>query len=504
MINLNYKTVKKLALIYMMLPTMLFFFTWLKIYIAAAAIILLLAGLIFAIREDKTGEAQLIILTKRSLILLVLIALIWCLFAGQGGIFYQSDDHYYRNAIFRDLINYSWPVVYENNNSMVYYIGHWLVPSLFGKLALQFGSEETAWMTANTALLVWSTIGVVIVFLLLMVSVKAKSTKEKYLTILVFILFSGLDIIGIMMQCFTNRRILMVNHLESYSGFWEYSSVSTLLFWVYNQAIVAWISILLFYNEKKTSQYALIGLCCLPYAPLPLIGLFPFFIANAIKRFWDSKGKHQLPEFFKEILSIPNITASLTIFPIFYLYYSSNRVVNTRGFGLSNGFTERGLVKTAIILALFFVLEFGLYAVLIWKKNKNNLNYYIAVISLLLIPFIRLGNASDFVMRASIPAITIVMILVIKEVLDYPVTEKSNHKGLKRKLYIALILALFIGAVTPAFEFGRSGIKTLNGIKTDMGDMKELNTLAEEKIDDIANFATANSDQLFFYKFLAK
>ncbi len=504
MINLNYKTIKKLALIYMLLPTILFFFTWLRSYIAAAAIILLLAGLIFAIREDKAEDAHFIVLTKRSLILLVLIALIWCLFAGQGGFFYQSDDHYYRNAIFRDLINYSWPVVYDNNNSLVYYIGHWLVPSLFGKLTLQFGSEETAWLTANTALLIWSTIGVVIVFLLLLVSVKAKSKKEKYLAIFIFILFSGLDIIGIMMQCITNHRILMVNHLESYSGFWEYSSVSTLLFWVYNQAIVAWISILLFYNEKKTSQYALIGLGCLPYAPIPLIGLFPFLIVNAIKRFWDKRGKHQLPEYFKEIFSIPNITASLSIFPIFYLYYSSNRVVNTRGFGLSNGFAERGIIKTAFVLALFLMLEFGLYALLIWKKNKSNLNYYIAVISLLAIPFIRLGDASDFVMRASIPALTIVMILVIKEVLDYPVTEKADHKSLKKKLYIVLLLVLLVGAVTPAFEFGRSGYKTLNGIKTDMGAKKELNSLADEKIDDIANFATANSDQLFFYKYLAK
>ena len=40
-----------------------------------------------------------------------------------------------REAYFRDLINFKWPLIYPNSGyGYVNYFAHWVVPALFGKI----------------------------------------------------------------------------------------------------------------------------------------------------------------------------------------------------------------------------------------------------------------------------------------------------------------------------------------------------------------------------------
>ena len=67
---------------------------------------------------------------------LLALAAGWCFFAGIGYFYYQSFDYHFRNAVFRDLISYDWPVFYDKADTpLVYYMGFWLVPAALAKLS---------------------------------------------------------------------------------------------------------------------------------------------------------------------------------------------------------------------------------------------------------------------------------------------------------------------------------------------------------------------------------
>ena len=158
-----------LIYIYISIPTFLFFF-WLKPLFTIIFASLFFVALYFIIKNNSMEyQKEINLFNKKSVLVIFFVSLIWCYLAGQGGFFYQSSDHYIRNGTFGDLIYHKWPVIYEKPKAMlVYYIGHWLFPALFGKLALFItGNTSIAWLVAKIALLFWSTLGIMLVFILL-------------------------------------------------------------------------------------------------------------------------------------------------------------------------------------------------------------------------------------------------------------------------------------------------------------------------------------------------
>lgn len=134
-------------------------------------------------------------------------ALIWCFWGGQGGYFYQNTDFANRNGVLHDLVNYSWPVYYQSGSggfgnhgepfALVYYICHWLLPALAGKAVLAVtGAAGAAWLAANFALFLWTSLGVFLVLCLLAVTLQPQGWLAVLLVCGGFMAFSGLDIVG--------------------------------------------------------------------------------------------------------------------------------------------------------------------------------------------------------------------------------------------------------------------------------------------------------------------
>jgi hypothetical protein len=65
---------------------------------------------------------------------------------------------------------------------------------------------------------------------------------------------------------------------------------------------------------------------------------------------------------------------------------------------------------------LFVLLEFGLVAWLVHRVQRQSAIFYGAVLMLLTLPLFRLGEANDLVMRASVPAL-LVLILGVAQAL---------------------------------------------------------------------------------------
>ena len=113
---------------YLIVPIIIFLLGWVKLIISIPASLLLIVILIKNFPKKLEEEN---FITKRKILLVLCLATIICITAGQGGLFYQSPDWHCRNAIFRDLINNEWPVYYgQGESSLVYYIGVWIVPAV--------------------------------------------------------------------------------------------------------------------------------------------------------------------------------------------------------------------------------------------------------------------------------------------------------------------------------------------------------------------------------------
>ena len=500
MINLNYEKIRKYCLIYITLPVIIFLLGWIRIQYSVIASVLLLFSAYTIFKQKKTSERN-VMLSYKMLAVLCLIAIVWCFFAGQGGYYYQSADYGCRNAIFRDLINFKWPVIYKYNNAaLVYYIGYWMPAAFVGKIAFWVtNSASVAWAVGNFALLIWSTCGVVLVFLLLISTVKANTRKKMLATCLLFIFFSGCDALGYLL--FKNG---FAWHIEWWASIYQFSSITTCLFWVFNQTVISWIIILCVINEKSIKNFAYIGIMALPCGPFPFLGIFIYCICIATKHGINAIKQKQIKEFVKDIFTVQNIIPCLVIVPIYLIYYASNAAMN--GDNSSGGLCfywnqiNCNPKEELFRYIMFMFLEVAVYAVMIYKKNKNNILFYITIISLMIIPLFRMCNSADFAMRVSIPAITVLGCMVI----DYLVNNFNDLKTTqkcKKYAYILLLSIYLIGSVTPIIEFGRGINNVIYYKKIDLvcDDIKTFNRYG--KFD---NFITLKYSEKPFYKYLAK
>lgn len=500
MITIKYKDLKFASIFCLSLMSLIFFITWLKAFVGIPfAILLFLAVIISRKPDDRELKIK-----ASSLIFIVLAVLIWAILAGQGGFFTQKDDHWARNVIFRDLINYDWPVRFggENDQSLVYYIGHWLLPALIGKIGVAVGGFEVGYLVGKIALLLWTSLIIILAILNVMVNVNCNTFKKLAIVMSVFIFFSGMDAFA---------SIISVDNFQHHIEWWalpfQYSSMTTQLFWTYNQTVATWLAVSLILNEKDESNYALIGLLILPSSPLPLVGLAIYLIALAIVRMVKCVKQKNVKDFFKKVFSVQNILAVVTILPVFALYYlnnSSSSNTTSDGGTFFINITDNFVIVKYI---LFVILEFLILSMLLYRK-ENKTNWTIMLVSLLFIPFFRIGGAYDFCMRASIPALFVLMMMLIDFFVnhdEYKLKIKDKKEKQDFKIRTIMIAVIFIiGSITPMVEFGtsiRDYVKTNGQCVT---DQEQFSSLTEIKEAGKGNFIGIDSAKSPFFKYIGK
>lgn len=434
-------TLYRLTYLYLALPFFIFILSWLDYGYAA------LFSCVFLIAFYKAypqKENDLTICSGRCLILILLVAFFWCFFAGIGYFYYQSFDYHFRNAVFRDLINYDWPVFYDKADTpLVYYMAFWLVPAGITKFfGLLINNQQTLFMFGNVLLLVYAVIGVTLIFVHLIKALNVSNKKQILSVLLLFMLFSGLDIIGY--SFFLIVKQPFDYHLEWWATFIQYSSMTTGMFWVFNQFIPITLLTLLVYNEQKISNFGFLMALSLFLSPYPTAGIGFFMLTYAGKQFFCSTNKF---DFLKnDIFSIANIIGVFWLLPIAVLYF----ITNSEGMdGLHYIFDY----TTPQRLILFMVLEFLLYVFILFPQYCRNIFFSTMIVSLMLIPFLRLDMQNNFCMRSSIPALVILAIFTIR----FFIEQRHAHP------FKTVILGCFfiIGAMTPLNEFYR-GIFYIN------------------------------------------
>jgi hypothetical protein len=194
----------------------------------------------------------------------------------------------------------------------------------------------------------------------------------------------------------------------------------------------------------------------------------------------------------KSLVSFENIITSASIVFIFLCYFGSNSGSNMPQHGLIWNVVENtpDLWRKYI---LFCILEFGLYALVIFKAFYKDTLFITTVFVLSLIPLYCAGIFNDFAMRASIPAIVLLMVFVTRFFI--------NTKNRVRK--VILIVLLLIGGITPFNEIFRSVYLTSTAYSQRLADNGyTFGNL--RKLKGIDKFVAIDPKKSWFFKYLSK
>ncbi|MBP3821509.1 hypothetical protein J6G99_07700 [bacterium] len=424
---------------YILLPILIFFAGYCNILTSFIGILMIC---IFGLLLCK-NTPQLWIPSNRKewalIMLILIISLVWVYSSGIGALVFQNLDHNCRNPIFEHLVENTWPVLSADKQYILtYYIGFWLPSALIGKI---FNSIQIGYYFQ----IIWATFGVFLTFYYILASLKKKVLWPVFL----FIFFSGMDLLG-SLQLYGFRSFEpfeITKHLEWYYPGYQFSSFTTQLYWVFNQAIPAWVITLLLFHQKDSKNIIFLYSCMFLFSTIPAIGIFPFVI------YWSFKNN------INSIFTLQNFLGGSFILMVSYTYLSNN---------IAGGHITFQFISASAFMwwfILFFMLEIGFYILYIIRYCCKEILLYICLFCFLVYPFIHIGYSDDFCMRATIPALIIIFILITQTI--------GNSEFYKNKLNLSiLIFLLFIGSFTPMHEITRTVIMTSHGItkaKADLG-----------------------------------
>lgn len=472
--------------LYVILPVMIFLLGWTKWFIGIpGAVILCICwyrmATDFAVVELPAWNK----IQTEKLIFVIGIILLWVYLSGIGKFVFQNTDHDCRNPIFDILVNYSWPVTKTmpealggDIKGLIYYIGFWLPAAVIGKI---FGLTAGYCFQA-----VWAALGIVICYLVISSILK----DVKIWPLLVLIFFSGLDIVGYRLLNGSAAALDSIAHLEWWSDF-QFSSFTTQLFWVFNQALPAWVVTLVLYVQKKNRYIVLLMGCVLISSTLPFVGMIPLAVYFTFFRKYDVKNKSERWKlWFKDTFSFENVLGGGIAGIVSFLYLKGNEASQNIVSSAQN-IDKKGYLFMYVI---FMILEVGIYYIAVYDFKKKDPLYYVTLVWLGICPLLRVGFGGDFCMRASIPALLILCLLVMQSL-------QESLRSKKYGAFCGMIVLLLIGSVTPIYEINRTIYMTAKAYREQQPVFCQSQT--EEQIFDSYNFS-GKIEESFFYKYLGR
>ena len=433
----NVTRIEAAALAYLALPTIIFVAGWIVFPWGVGAAIALIAALTALYRPHRgrwlSGIGPL-------LLPVVLIALLWVVLGGGGHLVYANQDWVVRDAVLVDLSRDHWPVSYHVDGHHLLLrapIGYFLPAAVVGQL---WGIR-----IAEQALLAWTVTGVSLTFAMLLRD--RPSLRSAMIRIVIFIAFSGMDIVGTLAHYNPHG---LGDHLEWWAFLFQYSSQTTQLFWVPNHALPGWLAIAWLLgqepNRLSTTTAALFVLFAPLWSPLTAIGIAPIVAVAMIRRLWHERLAARVRSLVDWRMLVPLVVCAVLVFP--YLLAGSDTVAS--GLNSQVRWVGEDIVPRYIEFILF---EFVGFAILLVAVRPRDPLLWAAIAVLLVLPIKRFGPYNDLAMRASIPALTLLAVELGRWL------STSGAFLLHRRKFIVAILLLAIGAVTPFMEFARVFIR---------------------------------------------
>ncbi|MCM1336876.1 MAG: hypothetical protein NC187_06660 [Candidatus Amulumruptor caecigallinarius] len=420
-------TLTLISLAYLFLPFAIFLFGWIKLIIALPLVI---AGAWF-LWQSSVSEPKAHIVHGSCFVEICILVILatWVLIAGVGGFMWQNSwDHSFRNAVFADLVTREWPVT-NGASTLVYYLGFWLPAALCAK----FSDSLTVGYIGQY---LYALLGILLAFRLT-VQLIGRVTLG---ALAVFILFSGLDIIASFIV--SGNLPPFGSHFDKWNPLALWDSNTTLLFWVYNQAIPAWVGTMLMISNLRKSTVALLILCFMSIsAPFACVGLFPLCIYSLFNNVLSRQGEGVFSKISK-MLTPANIYSVIAVIPV-AAYFA----INTQ----SGAFHLAGTLyghSPWIFAAMNIALEIAIFLPFIFQQVKRDKTFYILLFTSTILIFIQMGDSFDFSSRTELPLNYFITYQVMRYVSNW-----RTHRPVYR---VAFIIVLTATMMAPLSEMWRT------------------------------------------------
>lgn len=440
-----------LSLAYLLIPTLIFLLGWYPWYIALPVVITsLLAFAAFVKQLPPTLSDA--FLNTRQLLWTMLAGLFLAWLAGIGGFAWQRADFIKHDLIFHDLIQQTWPVVYQTEGQadgmLSYYVGWYLVPSLFGTYLGQ--------CTTDLMSLLWSAIGIC---LTLHWWIRLAGASLGW-AIAGLCLFAGMDVLEIGFNAlyeslvYGERTLIRLAPIEGHlPAVWglghRIPAAFHQLAWTPQHALGGWVATALIWELSKqetgTSFIGWIWALVLIHSPLVAIGLIPFAAIGLLR--------HGI----RPSLSWINLGCGGSVLGIMAHYFLGHAPVAEQGFVWETATDPNWW----LLLPIFLLLEYGLLVFILATiqrseaLSKHRLWLWTAFGTLSFLALYRLGWYNDLFMRASIPAMMVVGILAL---------QAWVKRTSMTRLHWVLAAMLLLGSIAPAQEHIKSLVYTLTGV----------------------------------------
>ncbi len=258
MVKNSGRIVPLLTILYIYTPIALFLFGWTKLWIACSCCIALAFSIRGMLKDflsgNYAGDDDAIVMKTSAFAISTLFLLLVGYYAGWGRWVEQSSDWQKHNLILMDLTQGNWPVYYstgDGHSMLSYYIAQYLLPALAGKCLHSV-------RLAEIANYVWAEIGLILVYLNLVRVTKARRTTAQFAAAFILVLFSPPVVLAKFVRWLADSGMDLAGVISG--GPWfinekaglqmQYSGNFVLLRWVFPQAIVPWLTMLLFLGDR--------------------------------------------------------------------------------------------------------------------------------------------------------------------------------------------------------------------------------------------------------------
>ena len=511
-ITIPYPWLYASIVLFLTIPLFMFFLGYLKL-VVSIPLTLIFAGIVLYCVSDcmngpdgnkNWGSDKDLKIPLSYLIGFAVTALAVSFVSGAGEYIYTLQDHEYRRAILRDLINYDWPVIYNYNTqtnpevikifgmasgqrAFSYYFIYWMPAALAGKA---FGFN-----VGNFVLYLWNSIGI----FLCLLSTSAVIKKVTAWVPFIFVFFSGLDIIPNLVYELTHYSDWrwfegFVTSMSYVSNFRELASV-------FNQMVPCFLVVAILLMSNNTRSMGLTAGILFCYSPWAVFGILPMVAAFL---FGKNLRASKISKTLYNTFSPANIASAVLILTIFGSYYMTNSgAVGYKGFAWEY-FSNPGWFILAYIV--FILIEVIPFALILYKRKKNNPVFIAAFATLLILPFYRVSEMNDFTMRGSMPALFFFCILlcgVVPEVMDQKNTPTTKKGWLKSAAIMLTVILMTFPTLLNLFVIFGSMLQGDKGNEENIGSLGNINQAEYAEVIQEQFFAEGYEGS-FFYRYFAK
>ncbi len=511
-ITIPYPWLYASIVLFLTIPLFMFFLGYLKLQVSIP-LTLIFAGIVLYCVSDcmngpdgnkNWGSDKDLKIPLSYLIGFAVTALAVSFVSGAGEYIYTLQDHEYRRAILRDLINYDWPVIYNYNTqtnpevikifgmasgqrAFSYYFIYWMPAALAGKA---FGFN-----VGNFVLYLWNSIGI----FLCLLSTSAVIKKVTAWVPFIFVFFSGLDIIPNLVYELTHYSDWrwfegFVTSMSYVSNFRELASV-------FNQMVPCFLVVAILLMSNNTRSMGLTAGILFCYSPWAVFGILPMVAAFL---FGKNLRASKISKTLYNTFSPANIASAVLILTIFGSYYMTNSgAVGYKGFAWKY-FSNPGWFILAYIV--FILIEVIPFALILYKREKNNPVFIAAFATLLILPFYRVSEMNDFTMRGSMPALFFFCILlcgVVPEVMDQKNTPTTKKGWLKSAAIMLTVILMTFPTLLNLFVIFGSMLQGDKGNEENIGSLGNIRQAEYAEVIQEQFFAEGYEGS-FFYRYFAK